>query len=260
MGALYWQLNDIWPAPTWSSIEHCGRWKPLHNFMKHSFADILVSGYQLAGEHSLHIHVSNGRPVTVKGTLYIRSYNIQSGELKEQPKTCFSIKCYKEYAMKVEPSLLRVDNDDATCVIFATAIITSEGSMSEQTFEMLPLPFPCRDAFPLESLVGDPKIVVEAMKVETNEEGYYVHITLRSSELAGFVWLEWESQGEEIEGYFEENAFWILPGGSGHTLFHGKDKKNLKYIQEHNLHIKSLWDVLQCSRLLEDDILSETII
>ena len=27
MGALYWQLNSIWPAPTWSSMEYGGRWK-----------------------------------------------------------------------------------------------------------------------------------------------------------------------------------------------------------------------------------------
>ena len=27
MGALYWQLNDIWQAPSWASIEYGGRWK-----------------------------------------------------------------------------------------------------------------------------------------------------------------------------------------------------------------------------------------
>lgn len=27
MGALYWQLNDVWVAPSWSSIEHNGNYK-----------------------------------------------------------------------------------------------------------------------------------------------------------------------------------------------------------------------------------------
>ena len=31
MGSLYWQLNDIWAAPTWASVEYGNwRWRMLH--------------------------------------------------------------------------------------------------------------------------------------------------------------------------------------------------------------------------------------
>lgn len=30
LGCLYWQLEDIWQAPTWAGIEYDGRWKVLH--------------------------------------------------------------------------------------------------------------------------------------------------------------------------------------------------------------------------------------
>ena len=29
MGSLVWQLNDIWPGPSWSSLEYSGKWKLL---------------------------------------------------------------------------------------------------------------------------------------------------------------------------------------------------------------------------------------
>ncbi|XP_047466185.1 beta-mannosidase [Mugil cephalus] len=46
MGALYWQLNDIWQAPSWSSIEFGGKWKMLHYFAQSFFADVLPVGFE----------------------------------------------------------------------------------------------------------------------------------------------------------------------------------------------------------------------
>ncbi|MDX2362850.1 MAG: hypothetical protein QNK23_18715 [Crocinitomicaceae bacterium] len=41
-GTLYWQLNDCWPAPTWSSIDYFGNWKALQYQMKKDFQDVSI--------------------------------------------------------------------------------------------------------------------------------------------------------------------------------------------------------------------------
>ena len=38
-GILVWQLNDIWPGPSWSTLEYDGTWKPAHYHLKRIFAD-----------------------------------------------------------------------------------------------------------------------------------------------------------------------------------------------------------------------------
>jgi len=43
MGTLYWQLNDCWPAVSWSSIDFFGNWKALHYKVKRAFENILIS-------------------------------------------------------------------------------------------------------------------------------------------------------------------------------------------------------------------------
>lgn len=42
MGALYWQINDVWPVASWSSIEFGGRWKALHHEARRFFAPTLL--------------------------------------------------------------------------------------------------------------------------------------------------------------------------------------------------------------------------
>lgn len=61
MGALYWQLNDMWPAPSWASLDWKGNWKALHYMAKRFFAPFIVSGVEDADTHSVQIHVSNDR-------------------------------------------------------------------------------------------------------------------------------------------------------------------------------------------------------
>ena len=38
-GILVWQLDDIWPGPSWSTLEYDGTWKPAHYHLKRIFAD-----------------------------------------------------------------------------------------------------------------------------------------------------------------------------------------------------------------------------
>jgi beta-mannosidase len=42
MGTLYWQLNDCWPAPTWSSIDYHGNWKALHYAMREDYQPVAI--------------------------------------------------------------------------------------------------------------------------------------------------------------------------------------------------------------------------
>lgn len=73
MGAIVWQLNDCWPAASWSSIDYYGRWKALHYFEKRFFAPLLISCCEEGlltqepnintraayVEKSIHLHVAN---------------------------------------------------------------------------------------------------------------------------------------------------------------------------------------------------------
>ena len=57
MGALYWQLNDVWIAPTWSSIDFTGRWKLLHYYAKNFLSPLLVTPTKQG--QKLLIHATN---------------------------------------------------------------------------------------------------------------------------------------------------------------------------------------------------------
>src|SRR5690606_2990380 len=40
MGTLYWQINDIWPVASWSSLDYGGQWKLMH-YMARRFYNLV---------------------------------------------------------------------------------------------------------------------------------------------------------------------------------------------------------------------------
>ncbi|MBQ8741189.1 MAG: glycoside hydrolase family 2 protein, partial [Clostridia bacterium] len=56
MGALYWQLNDIWPVASWASIDYFGRYKALQYVAKRFFAPVMISCKEI-GETSTRPYV-----------------------------------------------------------------------------------------------------------------------------------------------------------------------------------------------------------
>jgi beta-mannosidase len=69
MGTLYWQLNDCWPAVSWSSIDGLGNWKALQYQAKKAFENVIISTTQT--EKNVAIYIVNDTFSEVKNTLVV---------------------------------------------------------------------------------------------------------------------------------------------------------------------------------------------
>lgn len=77
MGAIYWQLNDCWPAISWSSVDYYQRPKALHYFAKRFFAPIVISAHE-NGKHVV-INVSSESVQCFSGKAIINLRNSKFG-------------------------------------------------------------------------------------------------------------------------------------------------------------------------------------
>lgn len=72
-GTLYWQVNDCWPGPTWSSVDYFGNWKALQYEVKTDFKGITVLAKEESiGKRNFYLVSDYTEKVenTVKATVY----------------------------------------------------------------------------------------------------------------------------------------------------------------------------------------------
>lgn len=200
MGTLYWQLNDLWPVCSWSSLEYGGKWKLLHYMAKRFYAPTIVSAFQTE-QDELEVWVTNDqlRAVHIEGSLRIFSFK---GELVHRADLSASI----EAGSALQLRKLSVDTlAPVRAEVFAVLDVTVEEEVvrNEHVF----VPWKSCDL---------PKAEVQCRVVE-EEDGRLVVVV---STDAPVFYLTLEAQG--LRGEFEDNGFTLLPDEERVLSYHGK--------------------------------------
>ncbi|KAK9534254.1 hypothetical protein VZT92_009310 [Zoarces viviparus] len=196
MGALYWQLNDVWQAPSWSSIEFGGKWKMLHYFAQNFFAAVLPVGFEDGG------------------TLFVYAVSDLSPDLELRAVVSAYSWSDLDPVCTLKSDLLPVPGGSAAIVFKqpVAALLAGCGSCTRLT---------CLLTFHLEDSGGQqgptnhhflssPKDAQGLQRpnitatVQEGPAGY--SISLRSASVAAFVWLDVGN----VPGRFSSNGFLML--------------------------------------------------
>ncbi len=191
MGAMYWQLNDIWQAPSWSSVEYGGRWKMLHYYAKKFFAPISISAYVRKEKLEIFI-VSDLLQVTKDVILNLTKYNWANFNKAEMMSYVQEIPAQSSVHI-ASVYINEACADIASCFIVLQLIVPEKPDLN--MFRPVFL-----SPFSKIKGLGDPKLHIEKEMVKFGEN--IVQLTIKASKPAAFVWLSTETSGR-----FSDNGF-----------------------------------------------------
>lgn len=134
MGTIYWQVNDLWPVASWSSIDYHGRWKVLHHYAKRFFSPLLGSIVHEGEKVSVWGTSDLAKPIDLDGELEVFTWAGKriarqpvGGKLKAgESRALRTFNVSSLLADKVEPHevclFLRLRGDGVSHENFATLV------------------------------------------------------------------------------------------------------------------------------------------
>uniref|UniRef100_H2YWC5 Beta-mannosidase n=1 Tax=Ciona savignyi TaxID=51511 RepID=H2YWC5_CIOSA len=189
MGALYWQLNDIWEAPTWSSTEYGGKWKAVHYFASEFFAPVALSAFD--NDTVLEVYSVSDMGGVINDTVIvtIRTWSGFTPVGAFSQPVSIPVHSASNLFQESIGSLLHYGNCPYKLCYLS---INLQNTPQVPVTHFFPVPFKTIDG------LADPNIK-SVVKVSENE----FLLSLNADSPALFVWLE----ASGIKGRFSENAF-----------------------------------------------------
>lgn len=184
MGTLYWQINDDWPAPSWSSIDYFGRWKALHYMAQKFYAPHAVS--MTLEDHRCHVYFSNESFETTEYSLTLSIRDL-SGNVLETYETKGNSPAFSA----IETSVVDICSwEDQKDDVFLEAVIHTKDQKVLKDVETL-VPYKYLN-------LKNPVISTEA---EETNDAFILHIS--SDCFAPFVALDFD----DADVIFSDNFF-----------------------------------------------------
>jgi beta-mannosidase len=84
MGSMYWQINDCWPAITWSTVDYYGNWKAPHYQARDSYKEVIVSFSQK--NDSIKVYAVSDRLQKAKAEVRINVYDFNGSKVYSETK------------------------------------------------------------------------------------------------------------------------------------------------------------------------------
>lgn len=222
MGAIIWQLNDIWPVASWASIDYYGRWKALHYAAKRFFAPVMISAEE-EGELSQNPKINEYHPAPLEKSFRLNVCNETlrdvTGEVVWALRTPDGAIVRQNQQTLTIPAMSakwldKVDCADASLTghYVSFAFVVDDVAVSEGT---------CIFCAPKHFEFVDPRLTVET-------RGDTLLVT--SHAYAKQVWLE----SEDADLLLDDNAFDMNPGTKVVRVLRGSAEK---------VRGRSVWDL-----------------
>jgi hypothetical protein len=185
MGTLFWQLNDSWPAISWSVLDYYGRPKALFYKLKELYGTILIS--TVKSKDSVLIYATSDTNVAINALLKIDIYGLNGQKIDIITKnvSISDNKSQKIYALNLKPY-------DTTAIVLDIELIAKTKIIASRTAFL---------AYPKFLKLQKPRI-----KIKTQKTYNYYTITISTDKPVYSLWLK-----SNTDGYFDENFISLLP-------------------------------------------------
>jgi beta-mannosidase len=191
MGTMFWQINDCWPAASWSSIDYYGTWKALQYFAKKAYTPVAISFFP--DQNDVRIFLDSDLPESKNVKMIRRILDFNGKVLFEESQNAT---LYPDRANEILTVSAREIKKLARPeeVFMQVILMENENQLASDTYFFVA---------PKELKLTEAK--VDAMV--RNENGKAI-IELTSDKLAKNVFLSTTGCGSR----FSDNYFDILPG------------------------------------------------
>jgi beta-mannosidase len=235
LGSLYWQLEDIWQAPTWAGIEYDGRWKVMHYVTRDVYQPVIISPFWDYATGDLEVYITSDLWESSTGIVTLKWLTLSGDEMANNAgtPTTLSFNVGAINTTRVYSTNIRDLNIPELKDSILLLSVSSQGhcpnseDVTTFTHENYFTP-----VFPKDLAIVNPDL-----ELSYDDETEIFTVEAKSG-VSLYTWLDYPAG---LVGYFDENAFVLIPGQRKEIEFvtqvDGKDGE-----WQRKVTVRSLWD------------------